>query len=409
MMAWLGACLCLNVLVFAGEPGTRPAGANAPAPDPYTLACYYFPNYHLDRRNEAFHGKGWSEWELIKAAKPRFEGHQQPKVPAWGYTDEADPKQMAQKIDAAADAGIDVFIFDWYYYNDGLFLERALEEGFMKAPNASRMKFALMWANHDWKDLHPKRQDPPPVLYPGQITPETWDRMTDYVIRVYFKHPSHWMIDGRPYFSIYDLPSLLKSLGGMDGTVAAFKKFRDKTKAAGFAGLHLNAVMWGNPILPGEKAVKNRSELADRLGFDSVTSYVWIHHYRMDEFPQTPYEKVMRKAIAYWHQAEKEFHVPYYPNVTMGWDASPRANPDKPLTGKMYPDTPSMSGNTPAAFEKALQEAKKYLDTRPAGQRVLTINAWNEWTEGSYLEPDTINGTGYLDAIRAVFGGKPSK
>ena len=64
----------------------------------------------------------------------------------------------------------------------------------------------------------------------------------------------------------------------------------------------------------------------------------------------------------------------------------------------------SMSGNTPAAFKRALLEARKYLDTRPADQRVLTINAWNEWTEGSYLEPDTVNGMGYLDAIKAVFG-----
>ena len=397
--------LCLSGCSL-GQDVPRDLSASTPHPtaDKYTVACYYFPNYHVDPRNEARHGKGWSEWELVKQARPRFEGHQQPKVPAWGYTDEADPKQMAQKIDAATDAGIDVFLFDWYYYNDGLFLERGLERGFMKAPNASRMKFALMWANHDWKDIHPKRQDPPPIQFPGKITRETWDRMTDYIIRVYFKHPSHWKIDGRPYFSVYDLRSLMDSFGGIEGTVAAFKAFRDKTKAAGFPGLHLNVVMWGRPILPGEKVVKDRSELVDRLGFDSVTSYVWIHHVHLDEFPQTPYEKVMQKSIAYWHQAEKEFHVPYYPNVTMGWDSSPRTDQSKPMTGKMYPDTAMMSGNTPAAFKHALQEARNYLDTRPADQRILTINAWNEWTEGSYLEPDTVNGMGYLDAIKAVFG-----
>lgn len=55
-----------------------------------TVASYYFPNYHLgDARNEKKFGKGWSEWELVKAAKPRFNGHHQPNIPAWGYTDES--------------------------------------------------------------------------------------------------------------------------------------------------------------------------------------------------------------------------------------------------------------------------------------------------------------------------------
>lgn len=98
-------------------------------PRPYTVACYYFPNYHVDARNEAAHGEGWTEWELVRRAEPRFPGHQQPRVPAWGYTDEADPAQMAQKIAAAADHGIDAFIFDWYWYDDGPYLQRGLDEG----------------------------------------------------------------------------------------------------------------------------------------------------------------------------------------------------------------------------------------------------------------------------------------
>ena len=63
----------------------------------YEVAAYYFPNYHLDKTNEKWHGPGWNEWELLKAAKPRFEGHIQPRVPMWGYEDEADPEVMAKK------------------------------------------------------------------------------------------------------------------------------------------------------------------------------------------------------------------------------------------------------------------------------------------------------------------------
>src|SRR5262245_42785596 len=87
------------------------------------IAVYYFPNYHpTDLRNNRLKGAGWAEWELVKAAKPRFAGHDQPKVPLWDYTDESDPKVMAKKIAAAADNGVDAFIFDWYYYDDGPFL-----------------------------------------------------------------------------------------------------------------------------------------------------------------------------------------------------------------------------------------------------------------------------------------------
>ena len=119
---------------------SRPTTSAAPAAPPaesgprITVASYYFGNYHPgDPRNVKSKGKDWSEWELVKAARPRFPGHHQPKVPLWGYTDESDPKVMEQKIAAAADHGIDAFIFDWYYYNDGPFLDRPIDIGFLKA------------------------------------------------------------------------------------------------------------------------------------------------------------------------------------------------------------------------------------------------------------------------------------
>ena len=97
------------------------------------VAAYYFPNYHPgDARNAKVFGPAWSEWDLVKAARPRFPGHHEPNVPAWGYEDEADPAVMARKIDAAADHGVDAFVFDWYYYDDGAFLDDALEKGYLK-------------------------------------------------------------------------------------------------------------------------------------------------------------------------------------------------------------------------------------------------------------------------------------
>lgn len=386
---------CLN----AQKPGTNNKK--------YEVGVYYFPDYHFDKRNEKYFGKGWTEWQLIKEATPRFEGHQQPKVPLWGYTNEADPKQMAQKIKAAASNGIDAFIFDWYYYDDGPYLEKGLEEGFMKAKNNKLLKFSLMWANHDVIDIFPYTSGKAhKLLYPGKITPQTWDKMTDYIIEKYFKNPSYWLIDGAPYFSIYELNKFIQIFGTVELAAKGLEDFRQKTKAAGFRDLNLNAVVWGQTILPGEKAIKDPAEIVQKLGFNSFTSYVWIHHVSLKSFPVTEYEYVKTKYFEYAEDAVRKFKIPYYPNVSMGWDSSPRTNQATKFNASGYPYTPVITGNTPLAFKQALIDAKKFMDTHSGKNKILTINSWNEWSEGSYLEPDTIHKMEYLEAIKDVFGNQ---
>lgn len=378
--------------------------AAMPAADKVTVACYYFGDYHPgDPRNEKSKGPGWSEWELVKAAKPRFPGHHQPNVPLWGYTDESDPRAMAQKIGAAADHGIDAFIFDWYFYDDGPFLERPVDRGFLKAKNNRRLKFAFMWANHDWLDIHPYRKaSPQKLLYPGKVSPATFERIGDHLVHDYFNKPNYWKIGGKPYFSVYELNKLIESFGSVTETRKALDKFRAKVVKAGFSGLHLNAVVWGQTILPGESQPADTAKLVKDLGFDSVTSYVWIHHVGLPKL-QTDYDEVRDGYFRYWERARAEFDVPYFPNVTMGWDSSPRADQRDEFTNSGYPFMNTCSGNTPHKFQVALELTKEKLLSQKDGPRVLNINCWNEWTEGSYLEPDTVNGMGYLNAVKAVF------
>jgi hypothetical protein len=165
-----------------------------------TVAAYYFPNYHTgDPRNVASKGENWSEWELVKAARPRFPGHLQPNVPAWGYVDEKEPQVMDMKINAAVENGIDCFIFDWYMYEDGPFLNRCIDESFLNAPNNQKIQFALMWANHDWIDIHPYTRSAEKILlYPGKVSPKRFDEIGDFVIQHYFTRPNYLKIDGKP-------------------------------------------------------------------------------------------------------------------------------------------------------------------------------------------------------------------
>lgn len=373
-----------------------------------TIAAYYFPNYHVDPRNEQAHGKEWTEWELVKAATPRWPGHDQPRTPLWGYTDEADPVHMAQKIAAAADHGIDAFVFDWYWYDDGPFLQRGLDEGFLGAANRDRLKFALMWANHDWRDIHPqKRTSPAPLQYSGKVKPWTFDTIVTNVLERYFQRPNYWRLDGAPYFSIFDLACLLESFGGVDATAAALAEFRRRTRAAGHRDLHLNLVLWHPGILQGDESLPIQADLVRRLGFDSVTSYVWILHAAMESFPTMPYPRALEKMLGFTRSMEARFpELPYFPNVTMGWDASPRTVQTERFENIGYPYMSTLADNTPANFKRALTEFKGWLATRPPAEQVLMLNAWNEWTEGSYLEPDIRHGLGYLEAVRDVFGTK---
>ncbi len=357
------------------------------------VAAYYFPNW--GPVNE-------SEWSRLKTAKPQFEGHQQPKVPLWGYENENLPTVMAGKIDAAASHGIDAFIFDWYYFDPatpeqqgGKYLYRALEEGFLGASNNSKMKFAIMWCNHNVGKMK------------GAVQSSTFEEMTGYIIEKYFKHPSYWKINGCPYFSIYQFYTFLETFGNdYDKAAEALDKFRAKVKAAGFPGLHLNGVLWG---LKGGM-LQNAN---DKLKISSTTSYVWIHHNRLPDFPATEYTKA---ADAYFKSVESggavnglevpasKIPVPYHINVSMGWDSSPRCgNAADWMTRRDYPFGAVIVNNTPILFKKYLAKAKELTIKKPVNERIITINSWNEWGEGSYLEPDTINGMKYLEAIKEVF------
>ncbi|SFT14376.1 glycoside hydrolase family 99-like domain-containing protein [Paenibacillus sp. BC26] len=356
---------------------------------PYEVAVYYFPQWHPDPKNEATKGEGWTEWPSLRVAKPVFAGHEQPKVPLWGELDESDPAVSEKQIDAAADHGITSFIYDWYWDmggGEGPFLHRALEDGFLQAPNRDRLRFGIMWANHN------------------EVSRERFDAMTDYLIIRYFNEPNFLKIEGKLYFSIYECHTLIKGLGGIAETRDALQSFREKTREAGCGELHLNLVEWGLNEANRDIIGPDTNELIRTLSIDSVTSYVWIHHVEPASFPDSPYADCASEAVAKWPEFRDAFEVPYYPNSTMGWDPSPRCRQDIPLVRGEYPYTPILTGNTPEAFEANLQEVKGYLDQSDLATRMFTIYAWNEWTEGGYLEPDTIHGMKYLEAIRNVFG-----
>jgi len=354
----------------------------------YTVAAFYFPQWHKDPHHTKEMKLG--EWDQLQRAIPRFEEHNQPKTPVWGYLDESLPSTSEIQIEAATSHGIDVFIYDWYWdmrgKDTGVFLQRALEEGFLKAPSRGKMKFALMLCNHQ------------------PLSRERFDLMTDYVIEHYFGLPEYWELDGEKYFSFYELFTLIKGLGGVEQTLDALKAFKEKAAAKGYK-LHINFTQWG---LNNEEIIgKDQNAMAELVGASSITTYCWIHNFSPKstiEKPYVPYAEWRDGATPYWKEFDKTFSMDYYPNVSMGWDSSGRFNPNEKYDPSDSYFCTIMSDNNPEDYKKALYSCRDFLDNCKNKHKILTLYAWNEWTEGGYLEPEKKYGYAYLDAIKEVFG-----
>lgn len=362
------------------------------------IYAYYFPNWHVDKRNEQWHGKGWTEWEVAKCARPRFENHYQPRVPLWGYEDEADPAVMAKKIDCAKKYGIKGFIFDTYYYDDGSYRMRCVDEGFLKAENAKDFEFSLMWCNHDAIYAHPSpRNIISPVLKSGAVTEESFIRITDEFIDKYFGLPNYTKIDGKILFTIYNCGKLVKELGGIDETARIIKDFRQRVRDKGLGEMHfctLPAILEDDY---DDKSVIN--DILVKIGVDEGVRYWWPIKY--DDYRLTvDYNYMLDNGIEAMKEDIRVYDFPVTPHAMSGLDQSPRTIQSEMYENmNIYPWYAVVVNCTPENYERAIREMRKIGEADEHGCHFMTV-CWNEWTEGNYIEPDEKYGYAYLEALK---------
>ena len=367
----------------------------------YDIAAYIWPAYTgRDMRSRIFWPEGIGEWQTVRDCVVDTPDYKWDRKPRWGYPDEADPSVMEFQIGEAVKYGVNVFIYDWYWYDHRPYLENCLNEGFLGAKNNEKMKFFLMWANHDVNYAWDKRLSDTiwtnsVNVWEGAQDRYEFDKVVHRVIDKYFSRPNYYKIDGKPVFMIYDVENLVKGLGGIEKTVEALEYFRAETIKAGHAGLELQLTGWGerqtNVSGVDSERTMSTKEVVPALGFDSITNYQFVHICLMNRH----YKEILEIMKDEYARMDRDYSVPYYPHVSVGWDNNPRFN--NHLDSVCY-------GNTPEMFEEGLRMAKDYVDTHPNLKApLITVNSWNEWTETSYLQPDNVYGYGYLEAIKRVF------
>ncbi|HID97008.1 MAG TPA: hypothetical protein EYP57_02295 [Thermodesulfobacteriaceae bacterium] len=354
-----------------------------------TIAAYVYPGWHPCPERDRRFRPGWSEWDLVLRAKPRFPGHNQPRIPQKGIYDDSSPETAAMQARLARAHGIDLLVYGFFWSRGKRVLYRALDEGFLGHGGGGDFPFSVMWANRMPRGVLPVKLKPERVIDPSRLVyTDRGDflRLIRYLAENYFSRPSYFRIQGKPLLSIFDSTFFLRQMGCRNCRETV-DRARQILENMGLGGLHLMAV---NPAMA-------LCEQFSDAGFDSITHYVhlpdWKGCYLQD------YQTLTIKRKAEWKGFASTFGLPYFPSVSPGWDATPRGVMHSGRRPRRYPWWPVVTGESPDAFSRFLRDAVRFTlaENRPP---MVFIASWNEWSEGHYLEPDTRFGSRWLEAVR---------
>jgi hypothetical protein len=349
------------------------------------ICTYVYPGFHpIPERDESFH-PGFTEWELVRECRPRFDGHAQPHVPLLGEYDDRDPAAIGARVRLAAAHGVDAWVYGFFWCRGKRVFQEALDEGFLGSPEGRAFPFALMWANRMPRRVLPVRRADLPVIDPARLVSSDVDdfvALMTYVAERYMGRDNYVRVGGRPYFSIFDSTFFVRELG-RDGATAALAAARRAVGDVHFAAIDPAAEVVGD---------------LRAIGFDSVTHYVLLPHWK-GEYLQD-YATVAAERAASWSEYARASGLPYCPSVSPGWDASPRAADfgEAAERPRKYPWWPIVVGEHPDKFQAAVARALAYPS------EMTFVASWNEWSEGHFLEPDTRFGHGWLEALKNAKG-----
>lgn len=348
------------------------------------IVCFYLPQFHRIPENDAWWGEGFTEWTNVISAVPQFVGHYQPHVPGeLGYYDLLDPEIQRRQVELAELYGIEGFCFYFYWFGG----KRLLETPIINYLNNKDLKlsFCLCWANENWS----RRWDglDNDVLIAQDYSPEDDLAFIEYVAH-YMRDPRYIRINGKPLLLVYR-PGLLPS------AKATVQRWRHWCSTTDIGEIFLSYTQSFESVDPKKYGFDATIEFPpNRSNPPNITNRV------------SPIVKNFASTVYNWQiflersNNYKQTGYKLFRSVCPNWDNTAR----RKNNGTVF------LNNTPELYQRWLENATADVlkHTSNPDERLIFVNAWNEWAEGAHLEPDIRYGYAWLQATRNAVSGKTS-
>lgn len=356
-----------------GSDTVAPNMAGASAVNPRLIA-FFLTQFHPTPENDAWWGKGFTEWTNVTKAKPLFDGHDQPHLPTdFGFYDLRVRATRHDQIRMAKQFGIDGFCYHYYWFSGTRLLNKPLDD--MLADSESDMPFCLCWANENWTRRWDAAEHE--ILIAQRYLPNDDLNFIKSLIP-FFSDPRYIRIDGAPFLIVYrpqHLPNAKKTA----------KVWRDYCRLIGIGEIHICAALTHGNLDYAQ------------FDFDSGVEFPPHNIQSMNVADQISFHEPFRGYVADYADIAQTFldkkyvHSNVFRSVFPSWDNTAR-------TGNR---AVVIRNSSPTNYEYWLAESiSRTLDGFPDRERFVFINAWNEWAEGCHLEPDRKYGRSFLEATK---------
>lgn len=347
--------------------------------DDVKIVAFHLPQYHTFPENDKWWGKGFTEWVNVKKAIPQFRGHQQPRIPMDdNYYDLSKEQVLLDQMKMAREYGISAFCFYHYWFDGKLLLEKPLEH--LLNMKEKPIDYFFCWANEPWTRSWDGRSKD--VIMPQRYGDETdWELHFKYLLP-FFKQENYVKEDGCPVLVLYRS----NNVPNCDEMVAYWNK---RCIDEGFEGIYL--VEEFNSF-QNKSHCENSRAIVEFEPMNSISNNMRkierIPNFIRGKLKKTEklnYDKIWNKIISQRHDGENK---KVFLGAFVDWDNTPRRG----KRGLV------IRGASPEKFRMYLE--RQIEKSKLTGTRYIFINAWNEWGEGAYLEPDEMYLFAYLEAIQ---------
>ena len=362
------------------------------------IIAMYLPQYHCIPENDEFWGKGFTDWVTVRNAHPLYEGHQQPRIPFnQNYYDLSIKENVAWQCKLAKENGIYGFgVYHYWFNNEKNILTRPAE--ILRDNDDLKMNYFLTWDNCSWKrswsnvdgnDWAPLRDNisekkkGPIILIPYILGNESdWEKHYHYV-RTHFLSHNYIKVDNKPMFGIMGYSKEIQKMCDY---------WQDLARKDGFNGVHFVYKEYKFLNIPQKEYRFNyepsNSSWENFNSFTRILNRIKKELHLIKSLRIYDYDRIWNTLLK---NATKQSDPHFYHGAFVAYDDTPRRGRIRGII---------VEHSTPEKFGGYMRELKKISEDQ--GKDFIFLTAWNEWGEGAYMEPDSINRTRYLEELKKV-------